>query len=149
MHESQNFCSTVDIFHLSVGKMIPSFLFLPYLFMMQNVYFTCDHRCFLSKLFEPRHEKTCLREFPTRPDTNRPARPQKLARVSKFRLYNLGILYYLSSENKGADQTARMRRLICAFVVRVFNKTHFLMARLISYFDIIFAFLATEIQHRL
>ena len=33
--------------------------------------------------YEPRHNKTCLREFPTRPDTNR---PQKLARVLKFRL---------------------------------------------------------------
>ena len=32
--------------------------------------------------------------------------------------------------NKGADQTARMRTLICAFVVRILNKTHFLMARL-------------------
>ena len=29
--------------------------------------------------YEPRHDKTCLREFPTRPDTNRPAQPQKLA----------------------------------------------------------------------
>ena len=29
---------------------------------------------------------TCLREFPTRPDTNRPAQPQKLARVLNFRL---------------------------------------------------------------
>ena len=35
---------------------------------------------------EPRHDKMCLREFPTRPDTNRPAQPQKLARVLKFRL---------------------------------------------------------------
>ena len=35
---------------------------------------------------EPRHEKTCLQEFPTRPDTNRPAQPQKLARTLKFRL---------------------------------------------------------------
>ena len=35
---------------------------------------------------EPRHDKTCLREFPTRPYTNRPAQPQKLARVLKFRL---------------------------------------------------------------
>ena len=40
----------------------------------------------------------CLREFPTRPDTNRPAQSQKLARVLKFRLKNLDILYYLSSE---------------------------------------------------
>ena len=35
---------------------------------------------------EPRHDKMCLREFPTRPDTNRPAQPQKLATVLKFRL---------------------------------------------------------------
>ena len=27
--------------------------------------------------------------------------------------------------NKGADQSARMRRLICAFVVRKWHKTHF------------------------
>ena len=36
--------------------------------------------------FEPRQDKTCLREFPTRPDANRPAQPQKLARVFRFRL---------------------------------------------------------------
>ena len=36
--------------------------------------------------FEPRHDKMCLREFPTRPDTTRPAQPQKLARVLKCRL---------------------------------------------------------------
>ena len=35
---------------------------------------------------EPRHEKTYLQEFPTRPDTNRPAQPQNLARVLEFRL---------------------------------------------------------------
>ena len=27
--------------------------------------------------------------------------------------------------NKGADHTARMRRLICAFVVRIWHKTRF------------------------
>ena len=32
-------------------------------------------------VYEPRHDKTCLREFLTRPDTNWPAQPQKLARV--------------------------------------------------------------------
>ena len=36
--------------------------------------------------FEPRHEKMCLRESPTRQDTNRLAQSQKLARVLKFRL---------------------------------------------------------------
>ena len=37
-------------------------------------------------LYEPRHEKMCLRESPTRLDTNRPAQPKKLARVLKFQL---------------------------------------------------------------
>ena len=49
---------------------------------------------------EPRHNKMCLREFLTRPDTNRPVQPQKLARVLKFRLQNLEILYYLSREKQ-------------------------------------------------
>ena len=48
----------------------------------------------------PRHEKTYLRESPTRSDSNWPAQLQKLTRVLKFRLYNLEILYYLSSEQQ-------------------------------------------------
>ena len=44
------------------------------------------HWCLSPNLFEPRHEKMCLQESPTRPDTNRPAQPQKLARVLKFQL---------------------------------------------------------------
>ena len=31
------------------------------------------------------------------------------------------MLYYLSDENKGAGQTLRMRRLICAFVIRIWH----------------------------
>ena len=31
------------------------------------------------QIYEPRHEKMCLREFPTRSDSNRPAQLQKLA----------------------------------------------------------------------
>ena len=46
--------------------------------------FTVD--CYHNEISEPRHDKTYLQEFPTRPDTNRPAQPQKLARVLKFRL---------------------------------------------------------------
>ena len=45
--------------------------------------FSQNHK---SKANEPRHDKMCLREFSTRPDTNRPAQLQKLARVLKFRL---------------------------------------------------------------
>ena len=36
--------------------------------------------------YEPWHDKTCLREISTRPDTNRPAQPQNLARILTFRL---------------------------------------------------------------
>ena len=36
--------------------------------------------------FEPRHEKTCLREFAIRYDSNWPAHLMRLARVLKFRL---------------------------------------------------------------
>ena len=51
----------------------------------------CDVRLFVwfelfAYLHEPRHDKTYLREFPTRPDTNQAAQPQKLATVLKFRL---------------------------------------------------------------
>ena len=38
-----------------------------------------DFNIFESKTFEPRHEKMCLREFPTRSDSNWPAQLQKLA----------------------------------------------------------------------
>ena len=48
----------------------------------------------------PPHEKMCLCESPTSQDTNRPLQPQKLARVLKFRLKNLEILYYISSEQQ-------------------------------------------------
>ena len=42
----------------------------------------------------------CLREFPTRPEANRPAQPQTLARVLKFRLQNLEIDIILSKQRK-------------------------------------------------
>ena len=72
----------------------------------------------ISFTFEPLYDKTCLREFPSRPDTNRPAQPQRLARVLKFRLWNLEILYYPSSEQQRrwsdcADAQADLR-LCCS-----------------------------------
>ena len=38
----------------------------------------------LKTAYEPRQDKKCLQEFPTRSDTNQPAQPQKLASVLKF-----------------------------------------------------------------
>ena len=37
-------------------------------------------------------------------DTNRPIHPRKTARIIKFWLFVEEKMYYLSSENKGADQ---------------------------------------------
>ena len=50
------------------------------------------------RIYEPRPG------FPTRSDTNPPVQLQKKARSLKFRIYEEEELYYLSSENKGADQ---------------------------------------------
>ena len=45
----------------------------------------------------------------------------KLARGLKFQILKLEVLYYPGSEQNGADRTARMRRLICAIVVRIWQ----------------------------
>ena len=42
--------------------------------------------------------------FRTRYDTNQAVQPQKMARGLKFRIKKVHGLYYLCSENKGADQ---------------------------------------------
>ena len=73
------------------GKFIPTDDYIAHVVVTKdnkNVFLVTDKLVFLfiSIIYEPRHDKTCLREFPTMPDTNRPAQPQKLARVFKFRL---------------------------------------------------------------
>ena len=42
--------------------------------------------------------------FPTRYHTNQDVQPHKLARGLKFRTWEVEGLYYVCSENKGADQ---------------------------------------------
>ena len=42
--------------------------------------------------------------FSTRSDTNLAVQLQKMARGLKFQIYGVEGLYYLCSENKGADQ---------------------------------------------
>ena len=42
--------------------------------------------------------------FPPRSDTNRAVQPQKMGGGLKLRIYLEDGLYYLCSENKGADQ---------------------------------------------
>ena len=69
--------------------------------------------------------------FPTRSHTNRSVQSQKIARSSKFQIKEVEGLYYMCSENKGADQLRGYReadqrlcfrytystaKLICIFV---------------------------------
>ena len=57
---------------------------------------------------EPRYEKTSRSSgFQTRSHTNQAVKPQKMARGLKFRIKKVEGLYYLCSENKGADQLCR------------------------------------------
>ena len=53
-----------------------------------------------NNVYEPRHEKTCLREFPIRSDSNWPAQLQKLAWGFNFWLRKLETLHYLGSEQQ-------------------------------------------------
>ena len=48
--------------------------------------------------------------FPTWSDTNQAVQPQKMARGLKFRVKKEEKLYYLCSENKGADQLRGYRK---------------------------------------
>ena len=48
--------------------------------------------------------------FPTWSDTNQAVQPQKMARGLKFRIKKVEKLYYLCSENKGADQLRGYRK---------------------------------------
>ena len=55
--------------------------------------------------------------FPTNWDSNRAAQLESwIFGYSKQRYYTVQV-----ENNKGADQTVRMRRLICAFVVRIWQ----------------------------
>ena len=69
--------------------------------------------------------------FPTRSDTNQTVQPQKMARVLKFWILKEEGLYFLCSENKGADQlcgNARLRSAPLFFA-------NFFMTRLICFYD--------------
>ena len=55
--------------------------------------------------------------FPTKPDSNQSAQLQSLARI-ETRLTTT-CRYFPKRNNKGADQTMQMRRLVCTFIVRM------------------------------
>ena len=79
--------------------------------------------------YGPRREKTCLRgiresEFQTSLVSYRDQLEDWNFTSSKF-TYDT----FQNANNRGADQTARMRRLVCACVVRKPPKTGFLASR--------------------
>ena len=61
----------------------------------------------------------CVRKptiwVPTRSDTNQPVQSQKQARSLKFRIKEEEGLYYLCSENKGANQLRGYRTFVFAY----------------------------------
>ena len=92
----------------------PQFLFINKLFCIFPVKLI---KFDILRLFEPRPKKTSS-GFPIRSDTNPAVKPQKMVRSLKFPIYEVEGLYYLCSENKGADQlcgycTADLRLCFC------------------------------------
>ena len=60
--------------------------------------------------------------FPTWSDTNKTVQPQKLARGLKFQIKEVEGLYYLCSENKGADQLCGYREADLRLCFRICKK---------------------------
>ena len=63
--------------------------------------------------------------FPTWSDTNRAVQLQKMTRGLKFRILEVGGLYYLCSENKGADQLRGDREADLRLCFRICKKPVF------------------------
>ena len=63
--------------------------------------------------------------FETRADSNQPAQLHSTARYSTLACRRLSSYTSHTAINKGADQSALMRRLICAFVVRMQQSSFF------------------------
>ena len=69
--------------------------------------------------------------FLTRFDTNWAVQLQKMARGLKFWIQKVERLYYLCSENKGADQLRGYREADLRLCFRICKMLGFLMTRLI------------------
>ena len=74
---------------------------------------------------EPRCEKIGLRGIRPSPTQNRAVQPQKMARGMKFRIYEVGGLYYPCSENKGADQLRGYQEADLRLCFRIYKKPVF------------------------
>ena len=63
--------------------------------------------------------------FPTWSDTNQAVQLQKMARGLEFQIYKVKGLYYLCSENKGADQLRGYREADLRLCFRICKKQVF------------------------
>ena len=92
-----------------------------------DVTFTADEKIFhLEMGNELCHEQTCLQGF--RPGlTNWAVQPSKLVRDYKFQIKEVEGLYYVSSEDKGADQLCCYRTDDLHFCFCVCKKAGFLI----------------------
>ena len=70
--------------------------------------------------------------FPTKRDSNQSPHLQRPARKFNFACWKFRYGTFPISKTEGADQTAWMHRLVCAFVVCKASKTGFLASRPIS-----------------
>ena len=84
------------------------------------------------KINGPRCEKTCLRAFRQCEFQNSHLSYRDQLENRDFACSKLRYGAFQKTNNKGADQNARMHRLICVFVVRKPPKTGFLAARPIN-----------------
>ena len=57
--------------------------------------------------------------FLTESDSNQPVQLQRLAKIMKFALKEIDYYTVQKTNNKGADQTSQMRRLVCVFVIHM------------------------------
>ena len=90
---------------------------------------TCNLRCILycSKSYGPRRDKTCLRSFRQSEIQTSHLGYRDLLVNWKFAPSKSRYGTFQYGNNKGADQAARMRRLVCAFVVRNYRRQVFLL----------------------
>ena len=75
--------------------------------------------------YGPRCYKTCFQGIRKKRVSNQSPQLHRLARKLKFHLCST----FLKANNKGADQTVWMRRLVCTIVVCKLLKTGFLASR--------------------
>ena len=90
---------------------------------IQNFQATC------SSLHEPRQAKKCLRTCAKYANSDHPAHAQSIIRAFALHSYIPRYPMKLLADREGPDQTARMRRLILTFAVRICPKTRFHFAR--------------------